>query len=191
MRYVKFLTLISLSFVSLTAEAQNVAFADMQQDLALLRREVGQLRLEVEQLTRQNEQMAQKLRKLEGSASASDVVSAQVSAVRSQNAAQMEQMKREIVAQVKKDMESMANQTNAAMGKLANAIQVRPQAEVQKTFSDDYPKTGITHTVRSGDSLSKLSREFNSRIKWIQDANKIVDPSRGLRVGDPIFIPQK
>lgn len=45
--------------------------------------------------------------------------------------------------------------------------------------------------MQAGDSISKIARKMNSRIKWIQDANKIADPSRGLRIGDEIFVPQK
>ena len=59
-----------------------------------------------------------------------------------------------------------------------------------KEQKKDYPKSGITYTVQSGDSISKIARKNNSRIKWIQDANKISDPSK-LQVGDEIFIPQK
>ena len=105
--------------------------------------------------------------------------------------AQNETLKREIISLVKKDLESMAAQTNANMQKLAAAIGTRPQANLPTTFSDDYPKTGVTYTVQAGDSISKIARKMNSKIKWIQDANKIADPSRGLRIGDEIFVPQK
>ena len=105
--------------------------------------------------------------------------------------AQNESLKREIIALVKKDLEAMAAQTNANIQKLAAAIGTRPQADLPANFSDDYPKTGVTYTVQSGDSISRIARKMNSRIKWIQDANKIADPTRGLRVGDEIFVPQK
>ena len=85
----------------------------------------------------------------------------------------------------------MASQTNTNIQKIAAAVGNRPQAELPTNFSDNYPKTGITYTVQSGDSISKIARKHNSKIKWIQDANKIADPSRGLRVGDEIFVPQQ
>ena len=95
------------------------------------------------------------------------------------------------IEQVKKEMESMARQTNANMQKLASAIDSRPQAAMPVSFSDDYPKTGIPYVVQSGDTLGKIARKYSSQVRWIQDANKIADPNRGLRVGDKIFIPQK
>ena len=88
-------------------------------------------------------------------------------------------------------MEAMAAQTNAAMEKLAKAIGSRPQASMPVAFGSDYPQSGITYVVQSGDTLAKIARKNNSKIKWIQDANKIADPSRGLRIGDKIFIPQE
>ena len=77
------------------------------------------------------------------------------------------------------------------MEKLAKAIGSRPQASMPVAFGSDYPQSGITYVVQSGDTLAKIARKNNSKIKWIQDANKIADPSRGLRIGDKIFIPQE
>lgn len=171
--------------------SQNVALADMQQDLALMKREVGQLRLEVEQLRRDNEAMSRQLGAYKNSTVGSDAVRSQVNSVRSEVSSQNEALKREIIAQVRKDMEAMAAQTNAAMEKLAKAIGSRPQAALPVAFGDSYPKTGITYTVKSGDSISKIARQNNSKIKWIQDANKISDVNKGLRIGEEIFVPQQ
>ena len=171
------------------SSAQSVA--DMQQDLALLKREVGNLRLEVEQLSNQNQELARKLRQAQASTSSNDVVQAQIASVRNNVSSQNEALKREIVALVKKDIENLAKQTDTAIQKLAKAIGSRPQAEPTKTFSKDYPQTGIEYTVQSGDTLGKIARKHNSKVKWIQDANEIADANRGLRVGQQIFIPQK
>jgi len=174
--------------------AQGTSVADLQQDMALLKREVGQLRLEVEQVSRQNEELARRLKAVQNSSLGSDTVRAQVSSVRSEVSSQNDALKREIIAQVKKDMENMAAQTNAAIDKLAKAIDSRPQAAMPASpasFGDDYPKVGITYVVKSGDTLGKIARENKSKVKWIQDANKISDPARGLLVGDKIFIPQQ
>ena len=180
-----------MAFGGFSASAQNVAIADLQQDMDLLKREVGQLRLEVEQARRENQELANKIRSLQGASVGNEVVRAQMASVRSEVGAQNESLKREIIAQVKKDMEAMAAQTNAAMEKLAKAIGSRPQASMPVAFGSDYPQSGITYVVQSGDTLAKIARKNNSKIKWIQDANKIADPSRGLRIGDKIFIPQE
>jgi LysM repeat protein len=47
----------------------------------------------------------------------------------------------------------------------------------------------VTYTVQSGDTLTKIAREHGSSIKDIQNANKIANPARDLRVGQSIFIP--
>ena len=150
----------------------------------MLKREVGNLRLEVEQLSRENAALERKIQQMKNSSSSTDLVRAQMASVRSDVSS------REIVSIVKKDIEALAAQTNDAVQKLAKAIGQRPQAEMPKSFGDDYPKMGITYTVKSGDTLGKIARAKNSKIKWIQDANKIADPNRGLRVGESIFIPQ-
>jgi LysM repeat protein len=56
-------------------------------------------------------------------------------------------------------------------------------------FSEDYPKTGKPYVVRSGDTLSGIARKHNSTVKYIQNANKIANPAKDLRVGETIFIP--
>jgi LysM repeat protein len=72
---------------------------------------------------------------------------------------------------------------------VATAVGSEPKVETPVHFSSDYPKTGITYTVRSGDTLSAIARKHGSTIKHIQNANKIVNPSRDLKVGETIFIP--
>lgn len=56
-------------------------------------------------------------------------------------------------------MEAMAAQTNAAMEKLAKAIGSRPQASMPVAFGSDYPQSGITYVVQSGDTLAKIARK--------------------------------
>lgn len=192
MKFANFILLGAVFAVStFDVSAQTAAVADLQQDMAQLKYDVGKLRLEVEQLRRENEALAQRLRSVQTSSVGSETVRQQVSVVKSEVAAQNEALKREIVNLVRKDLEAMASQTNTNIQKIAAAVGNRPQAELPTNFSDNYPKTGITYTVQSGDSISKIARKHNSKIKWIQDANKIADPSRGLRVGDEIFVPQQ
>ncbi len=189
MRIFKITTLVAFLFATYSLSAQTLA--DMQQDMALLKREVGNLRLEVEQLSRSNAELSLQLKAAKASSTSNDLVRAQVSSVRSEVSSQNEALKREIVSLVKKDIENLAAQTDAAIQKLAKAVGSRPQAELPVSFGDDYPKMGVTYVVKSGDTIGKIARQNNSKIKWIQDANKIADPNRGLRVGETIFIPQK
>lgn len=191
MKFANCLFIAAITFTSSMLEAQSVAVADLQQDMDNLSREVGRLRLEVEQLRRENSELLKRLQGLQGSSVDSESVRAQISGVRNAVNSQNEALKREIIASVKKDMEAMVEQTNAAIANIVRAVEARPQADLPTTFSEDYPKTGIPYVVKSGDTLGKLARQYNSRVKWIQDANKIADPSRGLHVGDKIFIPQQ
>ena len=168
----------------------QTSVADLQQDFALLKREVGQLRLQVEELATENAKLAKKLRSAQSTSATNDAIDARSNAVLAEATARDEAIKKEIIAQVKKDLTSMANDMNSAMEKLAKAIGSRPQAAVKTNFSDDYPQNGIRYVIKSGDTLGKIARQNNSKIKWIQDANRISDP-RGLSVGAEIFIPQE
>ena len=166
---------------------QSTTIADMQQDFALIKREVAQLRLEVEQLRAENERLAQLLKDAQGSESA-----AQMSAsLRSEFSARDEALKRDILNQVKRELEALTGQTNLSLEKITKAINSRPSAPIQQTFSKDYPATGVTHVVVSGDTWSAIARKYGAKVKWIQDANEIADPSRGLQVGKTIFVPKE
>ncbi|MBE6413049.1 MAG: LysM peptidoglycan-binding domain-containing protein [Verrucomicrobiaceae bacterium] len=187
----KYILFTVLATLSINAWAQNsTILIDLRQDVNLMRREVGELRLEVEQLRSENEQLKKLVDKLRSSSIGSESVRSQVSSVKASVSAQNEALKREIIARVKKDIDALAEQTNSAIQKLAKAVSATPQIATPKTFSDNYPKTGITYKVKSGDSVSKIARANGSRIQWILDANQIGDP-KDLRVGAEIFIPQK
>lgn len=176
---------------SACAFGQNTMLLDMRQDVNLLRREVGQLRLEVEQLRSENQALKESLDALKNSSVGGESVRAQVASAKAAMAAQNSALKNEIIQSVKKDIDSLAMQTDAAIQKLTRAINAQPAAaQPARTFGTDYPKSGIKYVVRSGDSISKIAREHNSRQSWILDANEISDP-RMLRVGAEIFIPQQ
>jgi LysM repeat protein len=83
-------------------------------------------------------------------------------------------------------------QLNAAVAALNKAIDEagRRPAEAPKPaeFSDDFPKEGITYTVRTGDTLATIARRTGARISDIINANKIADPSH-IQAGESLFIP--
>lgn len=185
-----FILAAALSASVSSSFAQTNALIDIRQDISLLRSEVGQLRMEVEELRNENVSLKKSISSLRSSSVANDSVRAQMSSVKASVAVQNEALKREIVASVKKDIDALAAQTNAAIQKLAKAVGSRPQPQERASFSTDYPKTGINYVVKSGDSISKIARANNSRIKWIMDANEISD-AKNLREGAEIFIPQK
>ncbi|MFI3290502.1 MAG: LysM domain-containing protein [Opitutales bacterium] len=179
------MTLFILPSLAFSQNRGN-SVADLTQDIALMRREVGQLRLEVEQLRRENEALKYR----QSGTVSGDVVSAQNNVLKTEFDAKLQALKSDIIVLVKKDLDNMAAQTNTALQKVVSSIESRPSATLTTSFSGDFPKTGVNYTVQRGDNLSKIASMFNSKIKWIQDANTIANPT-AIQVGQELFIPQK
>jgi LysM repeat protein len=59
---------------------------------------------------------------------------------------------------------------------------------VQTTFTEDYPKEGVSYTVQKGDNLALIAKKTGAKQQDIINANKISDPSR-IAVGQTLFIP--
>lgn len=154
--------------------------------------QVKTLRLEIEQMQRENKQLRAQLAEATSS-SQTDVqisnLSSAIEAVRREFKAADAAQKEQILSEMNRQMQALAKETEGAIKTVAEAVGSEPQVETPVHFSSDYPKTGVTYTVRSGDTLSKIAREHDSNIKHIQNANKIVNPARDLQVGQTIFIP--
>ncbi|MGJ8652628.1 MAG: LysM peptidoglycan-binding domain-containing protein [Opitutaceae bacterium] len=150
------------------------------------------IRLELEDMRRENA----RLRSLvTASVSNNDTesqitnLSSAIEALRREYRQADEVQKQQIIAEVNRQMSALAKQTEGALKSVANAVEHQPNVSTPVRFSDDYPQTGITYTVRSGDTLSKIAREHGSTIKHIQNANKIANPAKDLQIGQTIFIP--
>ena len=63
------------------------------------------------------------------------------------------------------------------------------QLDPKEVFPHNYPSSGVSYEVQPGDTLSHIAVKFGSSVESIQNANKINDPARDVRVGDIIFIP--
>jgi len=166
--------------------------ANLSQDVSQLSQQVRALRLEIEQMQRENRQLRVQLAETSANQQTEVQISSLGSAIealrRDFRAADASQ-KEEILAEVNRQMRALARETETAINAVAAVVGSEPKVETPVHFSSDYPKTGITYTVRSGDTLSKIAREHNSTTKHIQNANKIVNPARDLQVGQTIFIP--
>ncbi|PXA04723.1 peptidoglycan-binding protein [Coraliomargarita sinensis] len=174
------------------SDSLRVTVANLSQDVSQMEQQVKTLRLEIEQMHRLNKQLRAQL----AAATSSNQTNAQISslstaidAVRREYKAADASQKEQILAEMNRQMEVLAKETQKAVNTVAEAVGSEPQVSTPVHFSSDYPKTGITYTVRSGDTLSKIAREHGSNIKHIQNANKIVNPARDLQVGQTIFIP--
>ncbi|MFP4259624.1 MAG: LysM peptidoglycan-binding domain-containing protein [Opitutales bacterium] len=174
------------------SDSLRVVVANLNEDVGLLAQQVKTLRLEIEEMRRENA----RLRKQVDSARANGYTEAQIDdltsaieTLRREYREADEAQKAQITKEVTRQVEALAKETEKAIGVVAEAVGAEPQVNSPVHFSEDYPETGITYTVRSGDTLSKIAREHGSTVKHIQNANKIVNPARDLQVGQTIFIP--
>lgn len=179
---------------ALTAQSDNlrVTVANLSQDVSLLTQHVKTLRLEMEELRRENTRLRAQVAAATGDQQTQAQItnlSAAVEALRREYQAADEAQKQQIIAEVSRQINALAQETQGAINSVAQAVDSQPQISTTVHFSDDYPKTGKPYVVRSGDTLSKIAREHGSTVKHIQNANKIVNPARDLKVGETIFIP--
>jgi LysM repeat protein len=180
--------------VPLSAQSDNlrVSVANLSQDMSQLVQQVKTLRLEIEQMHSDNKQLRAQLAAATSNRQTDAQISSLSSAIdtlrREYQAADADQ-KKQILLEMNRQMKAFASETQSAINAVAEAVDSEPQVATPVSFPSDYPKTGITYSVRSGDTLSKIARDHGSTTKHIQNANKIVNPSKDLQVGQTIFIP--
>ena len=188
------LTCLAVLASPVSAQSDNlrVTVANMAQDMSLLSQQVKTMRLEMEELRRENA----RLRAQVAAASSNRDTQAQITnlssaieTLRQEYRSADEVQKQQIISEVSRQINALAKETQGAINTVATAVGSEPKVDTPVHFSSDYPKTGITYTVRSGDTLSGIARKHGSTIKYIQNANKIVNPSKDLKVGETIFIP--
>lgn len=159
----------------------NVRVADLEQDLGLVLGELRQLRLEVESLRRENVQLRETL-----------VTQAQLRTALQSLQQELQrgsaQQRQQIIDQVAREVEALAQKTEAALKAMAQVAPAAPRLEAPVTFNDQFPKTGVSYTVQSGDTLGAIAREHDSRVTWIRNANKLIDDL--IHPGQELFLPQ-
>jgi LysM repeat protein len=170
----------------------RVVVAGLKQDVSLLSQQIKSLRLEIEEMQRQNARLRSEVTAANSnnqSASQISSLTAAVESIRSEYRSADEAQKKQIIAEVTRQIEALSAEMQSALNTVAGAVNSQPNIKPPVRFSEDYPKTGITYTVKSGDTLSGIARAQGSTVKHIQNANKIADPARDLQVGQTIFIP--
>jgi LysM repeat protein len=185
-------TLSSFATPALAQDNLRVTVANLTQDVSLLSQSLKTMRLEMEELHRENARLRAEI----AAASSNTDTEAQISnlaqaieTLRREYRSADEVQKQQILAEVNQQVSALAKETQSAINSVANAVESQPRVAPSVHFSDDFPKTGKPYVVRSGDTLSKIARQHGSTVKYIQNANKIVNPSRDLQVGETIFIP--
>ena len=168
------------------APAPQVELANLREDVRVLSQRVGELALRVEQLERENTALQ---RKSDAGAQAYATVVQLNEALATVNLAlknAVASAKAETLEQVAAQMEKLARQTNAAIDSLAKGLATWPA--VAPSFSDDFPKEGISYTVQKGDTLALIAKKTGAKTPDIVNANKIADPSK-IQVGQTLFLP--
>lgn len=179
----------------------RIRVTNLEQDVAAMTRLVKSVRLDLEQIDQQQRTLNENMRILQSSMqelqtsqnTKSIALEAQIQQVLQSYKAEDLRNRQEILKDVYGRLESLASQTQASVDAVARSVNASAStggSGSTTNFSDDFPQTGIHYVVQSGDSLSKIANQNNSRVKWIQDANRISDP-RSLRVGKTIFVPQQ
>lgn len=179
-----------------TPDALRIRLANMEQDIAMLKAQVAQMRVDQEQLLRENESLRKQLEltrsaaneRLTGYADLT-TLNTRLESLRRELQMANEANRREIVAEVTRQMERLAVTTEEAMKTLAQSVDARPQYQPEVAFSEDYSREGQVYVVQPGDTLSRIASRYDSTVRDITNANKITDPTK-IQVGQTLFIPQ-
>jgi len=172
----------------------NVQVANLKQDLELISRELAGLRSEVELLRRENAQLrvvvdsfAKKANSDQGISSAQLIqINSRLSSLEKRVQANTGSQAM-IQTSVNKQMQELIKQMNDGFETVSKSTATPTPA---KTFSTDYPQKGFVHKVEKGETVSSIAKKYESKVKWIIDANQIADPTK-VFVGKELFVPQK
>ncbi len=181
--------IFSSAFVSGNLSAQNkearALVADLSQDIALMDRQVRGLKLDIE-ILKENQAETNKQSSIRALEIKLNQMSNDLNALKTAISAQEKRIKQAVLDEVAKQMNVYVSNINSQLGLKNNS---EKKSEVKEVFTDNYPKSGVSYEVQSGDTLSQIAVQFGSKVEYIQNANQINDPARDLRVGDIIFIP--
>jgi LysM repeat protein len=160
--------------------------ASLREDVRGLLQRVGELQGRVEQLERDNSTLRQRVVATEDSVVTLRQLNDAVSDMNRSIQSAVSASESRVLRQVAQQMETLARQTNAAIESVSRNAASR--AQVQTSFTKDYPSNGIPYTVQGGDTLSTIARRFNIPVDDIVNANEIPDRDR-LQVGQTLFLP--
>jgi LysM repeat protein len=166
------------------SSGQEAELASLRQEVNLLQQKLGELTMSVEQVNRDNSALQAKANQTYVTLEQLNKAIADIN--RTMQAGLVDQ-KRDVLQLVGDKIEKLAKQTQAAIDAVARNEATRPA--IQTTFSDAYPKEGISYTVQPGDVLAVVAKKNNAKVQDIINANKISDPSK-IRAGQTLFIPQ-
>jgi LysM repeat protein len=177
-----------------SASSPAAELANLREDVRLLQQRTGEMSLRVEQLEADNTRLA----KSNAGAAQNFVTLVQLNeAIADLNRvirAGDQQTKAETLAVVSTQIEKLAVQTNAALDSITRSrpsgggTAGAPTGVSPVTFSENFPKEGVSYTVAAGDTLSRIAQKTGAKVADIINANRISDPAR-VQVGQVLFIP--
>ncbi len=188
----------------------RAALAGLQQDVQLLAQRVGSLQLSVNALETENRELRGLLERQQTGlrelsqrvGTLGDTVTVRLDGLprreqqlRSEIVAEVAKLIRELEADLQRQLERSVSGALATSAARASTATPSPTSSNTASsapsvvFDDQFPKTGVNYQVQPGDTLSTIAERHQSRVVWIQKANRISDP-RSLRAGQNIFIPQ-
>ena len=184
-----------LAFVSMAGALcgnPNVQLANLKQDMELVSRELAGLRTEVELLRRENAQLRvsveQLSRRQSSNASAGSAKQEGRLQALERRASQSEKGQVALQQNMDKKIKELIGEMNKVITQLNNPS--GGGSSPGPSFSEDYPQKGFVHKVEKGETVSSIAQKYKSKVKWIIDANQIVDPTK-VFVGKELFVPQK
>ena len=151
-------------------DSLRVTVANLSQDVNLLEQSLKTMRLEIEELRRENTSMRAQVASASSKSDASVQISnlsVAIETLRREYGLADAQQKQQILAELNRQVSALAIETQSAINSIAKAAYNQPQVSTPVYFSDDFPKTGKTYVVRSGDTLSEIARDHGSTIKNI------------------------
>lgn len=201
-RFKLFFVTFTAVLLSVTIQAQSARdIANLMQDVELMKQHINQLTYDVQTLQRSNQSLLNTVAELK--AERQDIAlqvttlaastDGKLNALREQLLKASNQQKEQIISSVAEQIESYVADTQRAFEQLQKSAAPNDTTEapgVKTNFGTDFPKSGVEYTVKKGDSLWKIAQELNSKTSWIQDANRISNPTQ-IKVGQVLFIPQK
>lgn len=182
-----FLALLALPAAAAQSASAAVELAHLREDVRLLVQRVGELSLRVEQLENENARLAQSAAGAAQNHATLTQLNTAIADLSRDIKASAAATKSEVLATVATQIEALARQTNAALDSVTRP-RPAPTPVAPVTFSDDFPKEGISYTVAAGDTLSRIAQQTGAKLADIVNANKLADPTR-IRVGQVLFIP--
>lgn len=166
----------------------SVDFANLREDVRGLTQRVGELTLKVEQLERENSELRQKLGALNGTYATDQQLQGAILEVNRAIKVAVAEGKKDALGEVDAKIDKLAAATNHALESMAKAQATRGVPASSATFTENYPKEGVSYSVQKGDTLAIIAKKTGAKQQDIINANKLADPSK-VMVGQTLFIP--